>query len=102
MEQKEQTKICSTCRRDLPLSMYHKNKNTYDGYQYSCRMCLAEQRLKYSEKKTIVLEMPLHSRCNSKLVEFSSKELIKELVSRGYFIKNARFKIKDNETETDT
>ena len=26
MEQKEQTKICSTCRRDLPLSIYHKNK----------------------------------------------------------------------------
>ena len=88
----EQTKICSTCRRDLPLSMYHKNKNTYDGYQYSCRMCLAEQRLKYKEKKTIVLEMPMHSRCNSKLVEFSSKELIKELVSRGYFPRNAKVK----------
>ena len=47
--------------------------------------------------------MPIHSRCNSKLVEFSSKkELIKELMSRGYFPRNAQINIKDNETETDT
>lgn len=36
------TKKCSECGRVLPISEFHKKKNSKDGYQAMCRSCKAE------------------------------------------------------------
>lgn len=33
------TKICSGCRKELPLNMFGKNKNRSDGLHYYCKVC---------------------------------------------------------------
>ena len=35
----EKTKKCSTCNKTLEYSMFAKNKNTKDGYAFSCKKC---------------------------------------------------------------
>ena len=35
-----QTKQCSTCKEDKPLSDFHRNSSKQDGYQYSCKTCM--------------------------------------------------------------
>jgi hypothetical protein len=44
-------KICSHCRKDLPVSEYHKNKTTHDGFGNECKDCLSEIRKRNREKK---------------------------------------------------
>ena len=34
-----QTKKCSKCGRELPLSEFSRNHSTKDGYDYYCRSC---------------------------------------------------------------
>lgn len=36
------TKKCSECGRVLPISEFHKKKDSKDGYQAMCRSCKAE------------------------------------------------------------
>lgn len=36
------TKICSRCRKELPLNMFGKNKNMNDGMQAYCKECAKE------------------------------------------------------------
>lgn len=36
------TKVCSHCKKELPLSEYCKNKNTSDGLRASCKECFKE------------------------------------------------------------
>lgn len=34
------TKICSKCKKELPIDMFGKNKNAIDGLQWYCKkMC---------------------------------------------------------------
>jgi len=40
-------KICVTCREERPLSEYHRNPNTSDGYYSSCRGCCSKYQKKY-------------------------------------------------------
>lgn len=35
----DNTKICSKCGRELPLSEFYKNARTSDGYYYACKDC---------------------------------------------------------------
>ena len=51
MIQKNGLKICSKCKKEKPLSEYHKNKTQPDGYHNWCKKCLIEFRINYKEKK---------------------------------------------------
>tara|TARA_Y100000310_G_scaffold267837_1_gene280082 strand:- start:55 stop:705 length:651 start_codon:yes stop_codon:yes gene_type:complete len=44
----EINKTCKTCKIEKPVNMFYKNKNTPDGYQYSCSSCHREYRKKYN------------------------------------------------------
>lgn len=33
------TKVCNTCKEDLPLDRFYKNKTSRDGYQHHCKDC---------------------------------------------------------------
>lgn len=39
-----QTKLCSCCQRDLPLSEFGNNRQTPDGLMYYCKPCAAEKQ----------------------------------------------------------
>jgi hypothetical protein len=43
-------KICSTCREDLPLSAFNRNRRTKDGLANQCSSCLNVSRRKYRQK----------------------------------------------------
>lgn len=36
------TKICSKCKKELPIDMFGKNKNAIDGLQWYCKKCARE------------------------------------------------------------
>jgi hypothetical protein len=42
-------KICSTCRADLPLTAFDKNRAAKDGLANQCHECLKESRRKWRE-----------------------------------------------------
>ena len=44
------TKICSKCKRELPLDRFVKNKNTHDGLAYHCKDCAHEWYMKRRPK----------------------------------------------------
>lgn len=44
-----QTKHCKRCDRDLPLSMFHKNKKTKDDLAFYCKECVAKYGRKYRD-----------------------------------------------------
>lgn len=48
----EATKKCAGCARELPLSMFSKNRRTSDGLQERCKDCFsAYNRRRYAEKR---------------------------------------------------
>lgn len=44
------TKICCVCKKEKPVSEFHKDKHTPDGYRYSCKACFMERY--YSTEKS--------------------------------------------------
>ena len=36
------TKVCSRCKRELPISEFYKNKSNPDGLGYYCKRCVSE------------------------------------------------------------
>lgn len=51
------TKVCSKCRRELPVSEFNKNKRNKDGIDNKCRQCASEYYKNNKEHvKTIVRE----------------------------------------------
>lgn len=40
-------KVCSTCKRELPLSAFGKLYSSKDGLQYSCKECLNKRNRGY-------------------------------------------------------
>lgn len=43
----ENTKVCSKCDRELPLSEFCKDKHTKDGLCYQCKECRQQYRKQY-------------------------------------------------------
>lgn len=41
------TKICSTCKRELPISEFNKNKSMKDGLNNQCKNCSSESTKNY-------------------------------------------------------
>jgi len=51
------TKMCSHCKRELPVEMFHKSSTSKDGYQYICKVCGNElAKESYERKKSKIKE----------------------------------------------
>ena len=44
-----ETKFCPKCKRDLPLSMYYKDKSRKDGLSCYCKECKLKQAKEYQQ-----------------------------------------------------
>lgn len=73
-----QVKKCSKCGRELPVSEFYANKTNKDGYQSYCKECAAAANKQ--RKSGGVAKVYL----NEKLKDFTPRELIAELRTRGY------------------
>lgn len=79
-----QTKVCSKCGRELPVSEFNKSSKSRDGLQYYCRTCQhGMQRNSYQKAKAAGPRMATPT-SNSPLSAFKPRELIQELINRGY------------------
>ena len=72
-----ETKICSKCGRELPISEFYKNKQAKDGLQCHCRSCQKETNRVNQEKFKKVLS-------GKGLSAYTPRELMQELHKRGY------------------
>lgn len=45
------TKVCSRCKRELPVSEFNKDKSKNDGLNYYCRKCITERDKEYYNKR---------------------------------------------------
>lgn len=64
-----ETKICTTCKQELPITNFNHDSTSADGRKDVCKTCLT------AEKKNNV---------SSSLSKFKARELIQELRDRGY------------------
>lgn len=46
-----ETKICSHCKRELPLTMFHKRSSAEDGLQKQCKDCMREYNRQWASKQ---------------------------------------------------
>lgn len=88
-----ETKVCSKCGKELPVSMFHKHPHTRDKLQPQCKECVKESRIKRTAAKSSLgqkihsggAEDKLHKVFTSKiLAPFTPRELMMELKARGY------------------
>lgn len=68
-----ETKVCECCGRELPLDQFIKR--TF-GLARICKKCNGERIREARERKKNAKQMRLH--------EFTPRELMEELASRGY------------------
>lgn len=77
----ENTKVCNKCGRQLPLSNFHKQSKSKDGYTYACKECVAEYIKKHNKEK---LEKIKQTTREELLQQLTPRDLILELKKRGY------------------
>lgn len=71
-----ETKICRICGTEKPLLDFPKNSQYPDGYDSRCKVCANEYARSRRAKSK--------GGGNPQLAEFTPRELIEELKSRGY------------------
>lgn len=91
-------KICKKCGRELPLEAFGKSSRSLDGLRDYCKECVnRQQRDEYARRKAkeqgISTETPMGGG-NKALKDFTPRELLKELKSRGYIWENMYVKRK--------
>ena len=86
MEEEKKTKVCRTCGRELPLSMFGKQIHSSDGYRHDCRECCSKKMKERLDKVgTAPVAVPMEVVVDENpLKNFASKELVEELRARGY------------------
>lgn len=50
------TKVCSECRRELPISEFYKRRDTSDGMYGQCKDCIKSKHKKYRDKTISVFK----------------------------------------------
>lgn len=89
-----ETKVCSTCGRELPTTEFYHKKGTLDGLQSQCKECHKEScRRSYANKKkqaTLGCYSPVKKH-NEELQKFTPRELLAELKARGYVWKEMTY-----------
>lgn len=78
-----ETKVCECCGRELPLDQFIKR--TF-GLARICKKCNGERIREARERKNSAknLEQELENAKQMRLHEFTPRELMEELASRGY------------------
>lgn len=51
------TKVCSRCKKELPIEMFTKNKNCIDGMNCYCKYCSSKKRKKYYKENKSKIKM---------------------------------------------
>lgn len=91
-----ETKICKKCGRELPLEAFGKSSRSLDGLRDHCKECVnRQQRDEYARRKAkeqgISTETPMGGGIEE-LKQFTPRQLLKELKSRGYVWSNMYIK----------
>lgn len=81
MEKEINTKVCAKCGRELPIENFNKSSHNKDGYQWWCRDCMKEN---YHKNREVKKTKENDSKEVNPLAEFKPRELIAELIRRGY------------------
>ena len=76
---KEQTKICKRCGRELPVHEFGRHARTADGLQVFCRQCSKEAMMRTRKKKVEKAQ----EKVKSGLSAFDTDDIINELRRRG-------------------
>lgn len=75
-----ETKICRVCGEEKPISDFPKYSRSTDGYDTRCKCCVnARQKANYHARK-----ITPKGGGNPALADFTPRELIEELRTRGY------------------
>lgn len=87
----EETKFCTRCKRNLPLSCYSRKLKSKDGLQHYCKECQREQHKKANTDNTNVVTFDSsmnHRMCkvysHPELAKFTHRQLMAELKARGF------------------
>ena len=82
----EKTKLCPRCERILPLDSFNKNSSRPDGLQAYCKDCQREQVQNYKSTRAAKRRERISNleNGNPKLRDFTPRQLMDELISRGY------------------
>ena len=93
-ETKPETKVCSKCGREFPITEFTPNKTSKDGHVGQCKDCRnAYQRERYARKKGKTLARvnlnpallnPKFSDKTPRELQQDMRELKEELIARGF------------------
>lgn len=78
-----ETKKCTKCKRELPVSEFWKNASKEDGLQDYCKHC-GKEYIKNRKTSTSPASNLRKVYSNPDLAKFTPKQLMEELRSRGY------------------
>lgn len=79
-EQKEVTKVCKKCGKELPLEKFFKNPKMADGYLNKCKICMGEEHAEkmkdyeYAEKRREVCRRIYREKKNNKKKKDKSRD----------------------------
>lgn len=93
-----ETKVCECCGRELPIGSFIRR---HFGVSHICKDCNGRKIVDGKEKKkrTESLESELDKAKKMRLSEFTPRELMEELASRGYKGKLTYVKVEEIDIE---
>lgn len=84
------TKLCLRCKQQKSIDSFYTSCKTKDGYQCYCKSCqkelgkLRRLRLKTKAQETAELKFQITQSTQSALANATPRDLMQELVRRGY------------------
>ena len=95
-----ETKVCTKCGKELPVSEFHKNNYSKDGLQYMCKACNSKTVKESRQRAKAKMEKPVQPIVEPQvkepehvmhkvytdpvLAKYSPRDLMLELKARGY------------------
>lgn len=76
------TKICRKCGIEKPIDQFRRIPNSPDGHTHVCQSCINHSRSLSQNDLGIGTKLPKGD--NPALAQFTPRELLEELKSRGY------------------